>query len=141
VQRTVAARESLAAVAFHETMGCTVTRLTLGASSHNNDFRPFDAVPDALLGRAFMQAVACRVSPVELQFLQPGKIYVLVGTDWEGYYPATAWLLGRGTKEELPPVTTASGTGFEVWSLFGRVGERLVIPTQVVLVGDRLVHA
>jgi len=140
-QRSVAGREPLAAVAFHETMGCTVTRLTLGVSSHNNDFRPFDAVPSVLLGRAFMQAVACHVSPVELEFLQPGKVYVLVGTDWEGYYPVTAWLAGKGTKEELPPATTACGTGFEVWSLMGSAGQRFVIPTQVVLVGDRLVRA
>jgi hypothetical protein len=140
-QRNLVVREPLAVVAFHETMGCTVARLTAGASSHNNDHRPFDAVPDALLGRAFTQAVACYVSPIEVQFLHAGKLYVLVGTDWDGYYPASAWLSGKGTKEILPLVTTARGTAFEVWSLLGGTGERLVIPTQVVLVGDRLVRA
>jgi hypothetical protein len=133
-------REPLATIAFHEAMGCTVKRLTLGASSHNNDPRPFVSVPDALLGRAFTQAVSCSVSPIELQFLQPGKLYVLVGTDWEGYYQATEWLSRKATKEILPPATTASGTGFEIWSLLADAGARFVVPTQVLLVGDRLVR-
>jgi hypothetical protein len=122
-------------------MGLTVARLTLGASSHNNDWRPFDAVPDVLLGRVFTQAVACRVSPVEIDFLQSGKLYVLVGTDWDGYHPAIAWLSGRGIKEMLPPALTARGTAFEIWSVVGVAGESAVIPTQVVLVGDRLIRS
>jgi hypothetical protein len=134
-------REPLAVVAFRETMGYTVARLSLGASSHNNVVRPFDGVPDILLGRAFTQAVACSVSPVEIHFLQSGKLYVLVGTDWDGYYPATAWLSGRATKEISLSATTARGTGFEIWSLLGSAGQRVVVPTQVVLVGDRLVRA
>src|SRR5262249_33703345 len=36
-------RDLLAVVAFRETMGYTIARLTLGTSSHNNDLRPFDA--------------------------------------------------------------------------------------------------
>jgi hypothetical protein len=134
-------REPLAVVAFGETMGYTVARLTLGASSHNNDPRPFDAVPDILLGRVFTQVVSSRVSPVTIHFVQSGRLYVLVGTDWYGYHPATAWLSDKGRKETLPPVTTKRGTGFEIWSLLGSAGERFVIPTQVVLVADRLVRA
>ena len=136
-----AMRDPLAIVAFRETMGYTIARLTLGASSHNNDIRPFDVVPDILLGRVFTQAVACCVSPVEIHFLRSGKLYVLVGTDWDGYHSAAAWLSARGTKEMLPLATTARGTGFEIWSLQGSVDERLVIPTQIVLVGDGLVRA
>jgi hypothetical protein len=134
-------REPLAAVAFRETMGYTVARLTLGNSSHNNDPRPFDAVPDILLGRVFTQVVACCVAPVEVHFLRSGRLYVLVGTDWHGSHLATAWLSDKGSKEMLPPVTTERRTSFEIWSLLGSAGERLVIPTQVVLVGDRLVRA
>jgi hypothetical protein len=139
--KDAASREPLAVVAFRETMGLTVARLTLGASSHNNDPRPFDAVTDVLLGRVFTQAVACRVSPVKIDFLQSGKLYVLVGTDWDGYHPAIAWLSGRGTKEMLPPVTTARGTAFEIWSVEGTAGENAIIPTQVVLVGDQLIRS
>jgi hypothetical protein len=46
-----------AAVAFHETMGYTIGRLRLGASSHNNEARPFTAIPEALDGRSFTQVV------------------------------------------------------------------------------------
>jgi hypothetical protein len=52
----------------------------------------------------------------------------------------TAWLAGVGTKEDLPPATTTRGTGFEIWSLSAEANDRFVIPTQVVLVGDRLVQ-
>jgi hypothetical protein len=133
-------REALARVSFHETTGCTVERLALGVSSHVNELRPFAAVPDILLGRAFTSVVANRASPIEVRFLQAGRLYVLVGTDWEGYHRATAWLGGVGTKEDLRPATTTRGTGFEIWSLSAEANDSFVIPTQVVLVGDRLVR-
>ena len=131
-------REPLAAVAFQESMGLTVRRLTVGTSSHNNDSRPIEAAPICLLGRAFTQVVANMVSPVGVQFLTAGKMYVLAGTDWDGYHCAAAWLAQMGHREELPQVTTARGTAFEIWSLAGTAGQKFVIPTQVGLVADRL---
>src|SRR5581483_7467400 len=74
-----------AAVAFREAMGYTVARLAPGASSHNNDARPFVQIPEPLAGLSFTQVVAASVSPVEVRFRSPGKLYVLVGTDWYGY--------------------------------------------------------
>src|SRR6201988_4751937 len=61
-------------VAFREAMGFTIRRLEAGVSSHNNDDRPFLAVPDVLRGLTFTQVVACSVSPIEVQFLAPGKL-------------------------------------------------------------------
>ena len=130
---------SCAAVAFHETMGYTVARLEAGASSHNNDLRPFTMIPEQLMGRLFTQVVARSVSPVEVEFLCSGKMYVLVCNDWEGYYLATSWLREAGCKEGLPLVKTQPGPAFEVWSLAGEAGEQFVLPTQVMLVADRIV--
>lgn len=127
-----------AAVAFHETMGYTVDLLRLGASSHNNDPRPFTAIPEPLAGRRFTQVVSCVVSPVHVQFLSSGRVYVLVGTDWDGYYAATAWLGGAGEPEAIPLVETLHRPAFEVWSLRGEQGDEFVIPTQVMLVSDHL---
>jgi hypothetical protein len=128
----------LAAVAFRETMGYTIAHLETGISSHNNEDRPFAAIPDALIGRPFTQVVSCCVSPVEVEFLASGKLYILVGTDWDGYVPATAWLRGAGQPEPIHPVQTRRGTHFEVWSLTGKMGDRIVLPTQVMLVAGRL---
>jgi hypothetical protein len=127
-----------AAVAFHETMGYTIERLELGASSHNNDSRPFTAIPPPLAGLSFTQVVSCSVSPVHVEFLSPGRLYVLVGTDWHGYYPATDWLRDTGDAEPLPLVETCHRHAFEVWSLLGRRGDRFVAPTQVMLVSGHL---
>ena len=127
-------------VAFSETMGYTIRRLEAGVSSHNNEDRPFLAVPDVLLGLTFTQVVACSVSPIEVEFLTPGKLYVLVGNDWEGYYPSTIWLNEHGYREDLPLVETRIGTGFEVWSLVGNTGECFVLPTQVMLAANNLVR-
>jgi hypothetical protein len=127
-----------AAVAYRERMGYTVGRLEPGASSHNNDARPFLAVPPPLLGKPFTQVVASRVSPVEVEFRTPGKLYVLVGTDWHGYYSATEFLRDRGFREPVAELATRRGTGFEVWSLLGEAGEALVLPTQVMLVAEEL---
>lgn len=129
-----------AAVAFRETMGYTIAQLNPGISSHNNDARPFGEIPDILAGKFFTQVVACSASPVEVEFLERGKLYILVGTDWEGYHPATAWLRKVGYREALPPVATVRSTGFEVWSLMGEEGERFLLPTQVMLVADQLVR-
>jgi len=129
----------LAAIAFRETMGYTVARMEEGASSHNNDPRPFAAPPPALAGRPFTQVVSHRVSPVEIEFLGAGRLFVLVGTDWDGAQAATAWLREVGYKEALPPVETRKGTAFEVWSLVGAAGDRHVVPTQVMLVAEELV--
>ena len=120
-------------------MGYTIARLNIGVSSHNNDPRPYTAIPEALAGLPFTQVVASVVSPVEVEFLTPGKLYVLVGNDWDGASSATAWLGQTGFKEGLPVLTTKRGTGFEVWSLVGEAGERFVLPTQVMLVAEHLV--
>ncbi len=127
-----------AAVAFWERMGYTVRRLESGASSHNNDVRPLARIPSALAGRQFTQVVSRHAAPVEVEFLSAGKLFVLVGTDWEGYGPASTWLREVGVREPLPLVETLRGTAFEVWSLLGETGERFVIPTQVMLVSDHL---
>ena len=127
-----------AAVAFHETMGYTVGRLCLGVSSHNNEERPFTAIPERLAGRHFTQVVSCVVSTVAVEFLSPGRVYVLAGTDWDGYYVATAWLGAHGEAERMPFVETCHRPAFEVWSVLGERGDRFVVPTQVMLVADQL---
>lgn len=127
-----------AAVAFHETMGYTIGHLQLGVSSHNNDVRPFTAIPERLAGRSFTQVVSCAVSAVDVQFLSSGRVYVLAGTDWDGYYFATAWLGGNGEAEPMPLVETCHRPAFEVWSLLGERGDQFVVPTQVMLVSDYL---
>src|SRR5262249_32013531 len=127
------------AVAFSESMGYAVARMDVGVSSHTNDARPFNEVPDRLRGFQFTQVVASAVSPIEIEFLSAGKLFVLAGTDWDGYRVATSWLRGAGYKERLPVVKTSRGTAFEVWSLVADRGARFVLPTQVMLVAERLV--
>lgn len=127
-----------AAVAFHETMGYTVRPLQLGTSSHNNEERPFTAIPERLAELSFTQVVARAVSRVDVEFLSPGRLYVLAGTDWDGYYFATAWLGGNGQVERMPLVETCHRPAFEVWSLLGDRGDQFVIPTQVMLVSEHL---
>ena len=127
-----------AAVAFEESMGYTIDRLALGVSSHNNDMRPFTSIPPVLAARSFTQVVAGTVSPVEVEFLSPGRLFVLAGTDWHGYYAASDWLALTARPEPLPLVETAHRPVFEVWSLDGEPGDRFVAPTQVMLVCDYL---
>ena len=141
VERGLVPDAPCAAVAFREAMGYTVARLHPGASSHNNDARPFEEIPAPLAGLAFTQVVASRVSPVSVEFRASGKLYVLVGTDWYGYRPATTFLREYGYREPLPHVRTRRGTGFEVWSLVGETGEALELPTQVMLAARELVAA
>jgi hypothetical protein len=127
-----------AAVAFHENMGYIIARLESGATSHNNDERPFAVIPKALEGRQYTRVVACSASPIEVEFLSPGKLYVLVGTDWDGHRIATAWLREAGQREMMPPVLTRRHTAFEVWSLTGETGDRFELPTQIMLVASHL---
>ena len=82
--------------------------------------------------------VSRHAAPVEVEFLSAGKLYVLVGTDWEGHGPASAWLRQAGLRERIPPLTTLRGTAFEVWSLLADAGDRFLIPTQVMLASDNL---
>jgi FkbM family methyltransferase len=128
-----------AAVAFSEAMGYTVASLETGASSHNNDARPFTKISEPLLGRMFTQVVSAAVTPIEVEFITSGKLYVLVGTDWDGHDSSAAWLNRHGFRENLPSLETERQTGFEVWSLVAEAGDRFVLPTQVMLVADYLV--
>jgi hypothetical protein len=132
------AEVTCAAVAFEETMGYTIERLDVGASSHNNEGRPFTSIPAALVGRRFTQVVSRATSPLGIEFLSPGQVYVLVGIDWHGYYPATDWLTRAGRLERMPLVESCGRPAFEVWSLRGVPGDRLTVPTQVMLVSDHL---
>lgn len=127
-----------AAVTFHETMGYTVERLALGVSSHNNDERPFTAIPATLAQRQFTQVVSHAVSPVELEFVSAGRVYVLAGTDWYGYFAASSWLGEVARPEPVPLLETSHRPAFEAWSLVGGCGDRFVAPTQVMLVSDHL---
>ena len=127
-------------IGFQDTMGLRVNRLAPGVSSHVNDERPVDSLPPALRGRAFTQVVASPASPMHLRFLAPGKMHVLVGTDWDGQWPAREWLRAHGRREAVPLVTTRVGTAFEVWSLSGDAGDEYTVPTQVMLVADELVR-
>jgi uncharacterized membrane protein len=122
-------------------MGYRVERLREGISSHTNANRPFESVPPPLVGKQFTQVVAFRAAPVALEFLSAGKLYVLVGTDWEGHRAALDWLVTAGFREPLPPARTRGDASFEVWSLLGARGEEVVIPTQVMLVADELRRA
>jgi hypothetical protein len=127
-----------ASVAFAEEMGYTLATLEPGVSSHVNAERPFTSIPDAVRGRRFTQVVAFTVSPVEIEFLTAGKLFVLAGNDWYGYDIAREWLAEHGYDERLPSADTVDGAGFEVWSLVGAAGDRFVVPTQVMLAADRL---
>ena len=57
------------------------------------------------------------MSPVEIEFLTSGKLYVLVGNDWAGHHTNTEWLSHTGFREALPLVETQAKSGFEIWSL------------------------
>jgi hypothetical protein len=127
-----------AQVAFAENMGYAVAQLETGVSSHTNIARPLAHIPAPLAGKLFTQVVAYQAAPVEVEFLSAGKLYVLVGTDWYGYLPMVEWLASTGYREPLPALTTTLGTTFEVWSVIGDAGEKLVIPTQAMLVADQL---
>jgi hypothetical protein len=128
----------VAAARFGETMGYRLARLEAGVSSHVNLAQPLVSIPPALVGLVFTQVVAWQAGPVAVEFTMPGKLYVLVATDWYGHQPASDWLATAGFREPLPPLQTAAGTAFEVWSLVGEAGEQVVIPTQVMLAAREL---
>jgi Glycosyl transferase family 2 len=127
-----------ASVVFAESMGYTIAKLEVGASSHNNEARPFTIIPEPLEGLQFTQVVASRVSPLDVRFVTAGKLFVLVGNDWDGSEVARAWLADAAFDERLPAVETQSGAGFEVWSLAAEAGGRFELPTQVMLVAAEL---
>jgi hypothetical protein len=129
----------VASVAFAEPMGYELARLETGVSSHTNELRPFTCIPDQLAEFQFTQVVADSAAPVEVEFLDHGKLYVLVGNDWYGYDGLRAWLCDAGFDERLPLVETSPGVGFEVWSIAGRAGDEVVVPTQAMLVARHLV--
>ncbi len=128
----------VASVAFEESMGYTIGAFVAGSTSHNNEAREFEAVPEALRGLAYTQVVSGLVGPVHVEFLTGGKLYVLVGDDWYGHAIATEWLRGTGQRETLPSVRTRTGAGFDVWSVAGEKGDRMVAPVQVMLVAGQL---
>jgi hypothetical protein len=137
-QRGLAPALPVARVAFAEGMGYVVSQLAAGVSSHTNFVSPLAAIPEPLAGKPFTQVVADRAAHIEVEFLTPGKLYVLIGTGWYGYRPMTEWISAAGYREALPAVTTALGTAFEIWSVIGEAGERLVIPSQAMLVAAEL---
>ena len=130
----------VATAAFAEEMGYRIETLEPGSSSHVNEDRPFTAIPEALRGRRFTQVVSFSVTPVEVELLTPGRVFVLAGDDWWGYELLRDWLAETGFHERLPRVETAGGSGFEAWSIAGDTGDRFAIPTQAMLVADRLVR-
>ena len=131
--------EPLASVAFRETMGYTLARLECGVSTHNDDPRPLVSVPAELAGAQFTQVVSCRSTPVEIEFRSRGRLFVLAAPGWEGYAAAATFLDGAGWREPFEPLRTGTGTIFEAWSLVADPGERLVIPTQVMLAAAELI--
>lgn len=130
----------LATVAFRESMGYTLARLALGVSTHNNDTRPLVSIPSALRGMRFTQVVANRSAPVEITFRSAGRLFVLAAPGWEGYKPAATLLDDAGYREPIEALCTRDGTRFEVWSLAAGAGERIVVPTQVMLAAEELVR-
>ena len=127
-------------IAFKEAMGYTVAQLAPGISTHNNDPRPLVFVPDALAGMRFTQVVANHSAPVEVEFRTDGRLLVLAAPGWYGYVPAAAFLDAAGWREPVEPLRTRDGTIFEPWSLCADAGERLVLPTQVMLIAAELVR-
>ncbi|HVV49865.1 MAG TPA: hypothetical protein VHO06_09415, partial [Polyangia bacterium] len=77
-------------------------------------------------------------SPVEIEFRTAGRLFVLAGTDWDGGAEVARTLEAIGRREPIPPLVTEVGTGFSVFSVTGRPGDRLLLPTQAMLVAARL---
>jgi hypothetical protein len=130
----------LAVIVFRETMGYTLARLQCGISTHNNDPRPLVSVPVKLAGLPFTQVVANHATPVEIEFRTGGRLFVLAAQGWEGYGPAAEFLDDAGWRDSIEPLRTHDGTTFEVWSLYAEAGERLHLPTQVMLVAAELIR-
>lgn len=132
---------SPAVAAFRETMGYTVSRLELGVSTHNNDHRPLVFVPAEISGMSFTQVVANHAAPVEIEFRGAGRLIVLAAPGWDGYARAAAFLDDAGWREPIEPLRTRDGTMFEAWSLVAGAGERLTVPTQVMLAAQELIRS
>lgn len=127
-----------AAAVIRETMGYGLARVAAGASTHINHARPLIAWPKELEGLQFTQVVANHSASVDLRFIDTGKLYVLASPGWEGYEPAARLLDLAGWKQPIEPLRAADGTVFEAWLLVAEAGERLVIPTQVMVAGEAL---
>jgi hypothetical protein len=121
-------------------MGYTLALLEGGVSTHNNDPRPLVSVPSELAGLPFTQVVANHAEPVEIEFRTSGRLFVLAAPGWEGYGPAAEFLGDAGWRDSIEPLRTRDGTTFEVWSLYADAGERLQLPTQVMLAAAELVR-
>jgi hypothetical protein len=132
------AETGLASVGFRESMGYSLSILRLGASTHNNESRPLVFVPPELEGLQFTQVVANHSAPVEIQFHTGGKLFVLASPGWEGYTPAASFLEDAGWREAIEALRSRDGRTFEAWSLVGTAGARVVVPMQVMLVGENL---
>jgi len=130
----------LATIAFREAMGYTLARLEYDISTHNNDLRPLISVPLELAGLPFTQVVANHTTPVQIEFKTAGRVFVLVALGWEGYAPAVEFLDDAGWRDSIEPLRTRDGTTFEIWSLYAEAGERLELPTQVMLVAADLIR-
>lgn len=129
-----------AAVAFRETMGYVLARLEPGVSTHRNDERPLVAIPPAWVGMPFTQVVAQHAAPVEISFMSAGRLLVLASPGWEGYRVAEHFLDQAGWRVPLELLHTRDGTRFVPWLLQAEAGERCVVPTQVMLISERLVR-
>lgn len=132
--------EPLAVIAFREAMGYTLARLRCGVSSHNNDPRPLVFVPVELADLAFTQVVANHATPVEVEFRTGGRLFVLAAPGWQGYASAAEFLDDAGWRDSIEPLRTRDGTTFEVWSIYAEAGERLHLPTQVMLAAAELIQ-
>jgi hypothetical protein len=127
-----------ATAVVRESMGYGLSRVASGISTHINDSRPLVTWPKQLGGLMFTQVVANRSDSVELRFTERGKLFVLVSPGWEGYEPAARFLNQAGWKQPIEPLRAADGTVFEPWLLVAEAGERLVIPTQVMVASEAL---
>ena len=130
----------LAELGFREAMGYGLQRMALGVSTHGNDQRPIASLPEALQGLWFTQVVANHAAPVAIEFMTTGRAFVLSGRGWYGHDIAAAYLDQAGWRNEFGSVRTTNDTVFDVWTLAGVAGERLTVPTQVMLASAALLR-
>jgi hypothetical protein len=97
-------------------------------------------VPVELADLAFTQVVANHATPVEVEFRTRGRLFVLAAPGWQGYASAAEFLDDAGWRDSIEPLRTRDGTTFEVWSLYAEGGERLQVPTQVMLAAAQLLR-
>lgn len=130
----------LALVRFREEMGYTLARVETGISTHNNDRRPFVAIPNSIRSLTFTQLVSNCAGPVNVEFVSTGILIVGVARGWEGYAVAAEFLSGAGWPMQTE-TKTSDGTEFDLWTLYARQGERFTVPTQVMLISCELIAA